>query len=123
MEATIDGDAVEPTWNSLLQKIYELAIERMGFDAVKNISRANVRKGAVQGHGFFQFQVSGQTFSLQFNSANGGLHITRKLAQTLNVPVIVDFEWRNRADAQHPNRRGRLSFTPGPKAETQISVQ
>ncbi|MGI8911125.1 MAG: T4SS efffector SepA family protein [Rubrobacteraceae bacterium] len=101
----------KPKWNNLIRVGHEIAIEKLGsYATLAKVTTAHVVKGKYEEDGFTY--LSDQDISVQGLSANSAWEKSLHLAKNLQVPIRVEFEWRNRPEAAHPGTGGVLQWLP-----------
>ena len=108
VRASVDGERVKKAnWNRVVRKVHEAAFRRVGsFQALKDITRANIEEGEPGPELVGYTYVESGNFALQGMDANQAWRVIRDLAGQLDIPVTVDFEWRDKDDVA-PENRGR----------------
>lgn len=106
--ARINGESIpSPTWNGLMDSILTLAFERLGgLAALRRIASVNLAEG-VKGDEGYRY-VSKGNFSVQGQDANSAWRAIVQIADRLQIPTVVEFEWRVKPEAQFPGTLGRM---------------
>jgi hypothetical protein len=112
ISATIGGkELYRPNWNGLLDYLHVLALKHLGsFDALKRASASQIRQGRYEQLGFGY--VPDGDISIQGVDANMAWDHSLRLARTIEVPIKLIFEWREKEGAAHPGKRGALEWAP-----------
>ncbi|MBB6306574.1 T4SS efffector SepA family protein [Xanthobacter tagetidis] len=98
-----------PTWNGLMDSILILASDRLGgVAALRRIASVNLTEGAKGDEGYRY--VSKGNFSVQGQDANSAWRAVVQIADRLQVPTVVEFEWRVKPEAQFPGTLGRMTL-------------
>ncbi len=112
LKARIDGEPVpRPKWNGLVHLMHVRALRRLeSVDAVMKVTKSNVRVDEFTERGFVFLPEAG--ISIQGVEARLAWESVLRLAQTLNIPVEVEFEWHSKEKAAHPGVLARMSWSP-----------
>jgi hypothetical protein len=106
LEATLGTTAVRK-WNELLQAAHRAAAERgHDLDAIRRMTLTNICSGERTDRGFVYLADIG--LSIQNVDASNAWKQTLHLAEQLNLPVRVNFEWREKEGAARPGETGSL---------------
>lgn len=98
-------------WSHLVETAHELVAERsQSFDEIQRITPFNVREDTYEERGYHYFPGAG--LSVQYKSAPDVWDGCLKIAEDLEVPIEVEFEWLNKESASHPGEIGKLSWVP-----------
>lgn len=110
LKACFGGHIVEnANWNRLAQYAHRRAFEKLGsFEELTAASSSNLRDGKFEEKTFTY--VEGIGISIQDKSANGAWESILLLAKKLDMPVKVDFEWRNKPEAARPGESATVGF-------------
>ena len=113
LQASVDGQRVKKAnWNRVVRKAHEAAFRKVrSFQALKDITRANIVEGEPGPELVGYTYVESGNFALQGMDANQAWRAIRDLAGQLDIPVAVEFEWRDKDDVATENRgrKARLS--------------
>ena len=110
LQAEFDGQSAE-NWNDLVHLAHRRATVRLkSFDAIRAATQSNVVPRQKSDRGFHY--LSDINLSIQNVDANLAWRNALVLARKLQVPVRVQFEWRETEGAAHPGKVGLLSWTP-----------
>ena len=118
------GSEVANKWNGLVQAGIKAAVKK-GY-SISDLRRCGdlpVREGKKTDEGYSP--VQGTNLSVRYMSANAAWRNALALARALKCEIRVDFHWRDKDRAAHPNERGRLLWSPETKAggRSAISLQ
>ena len=102
-------------WNKLVHEAHLEAMSRLGsLEALRDATKSNFIIGRTSSddtkRGFRH--VPGINISIQNVDAAHAWSNTLRLARHLRVEVEVEFEWKQKTDALHPGRKGRLTWKP-----------
>jgi hypothetical protein len=98
-------------WNDLLRIAHVHAFkEAGGFDELRKMTRAQIRKGAYSDEGYRFVPEIG--VSIQGVDAGHAWEYALRLAIHLKVPLKAEIEWRHNDKAAHPGERGIMAWTP-----------
>lgn len=99
----------------------EQAFARLGsLDALRSATQSNIANGRRSDQGFCYHSDIG--VSIQGVAADIAWQNTLNLAERLQVPVQVEFEWRQNEHAAHPGKRASISWAP-PQSENEGKLQ
>src|SRR6266542_4128399 len=105
------GSTPFSNWNDLLRIAHIHAFKKAGgFEELRKMTRAQIRKGAYSDEGYRFVPEIG--VSIQGVDAGHAWEYTLRLAIHLKVPVKAEIEWRNNDKAAHPGERGVMVWTP-----------
>jgi hypothetical protein len=105
------GGTAFSNWNDLLRIAHVAAFKKAGsFDALRNITHAQIRNGSHSDSGFKFVPEIG--ISLQGVDANHAWQYALRLAKFLGFAVSAVIEWRHNPKAAHPGSAGILEFVP-----------
>jgi len=105
------GDESVSNWKELMHTAHSIAYGALeSFNELREITDANIEKGEHTESGFAP--VLGAPISIQGANANNSWQNAFRLARELNVPIEMTFKWRNKKEALHPGKKGKLSWTP-----------
>jgi hypothetical protein len=112
ISATVDGQPLHrPKWNSLHEHLHRVAHGRVGsFEALVESSDANLRQGRFEENGYKY--VPDLDLSIQGVDSNLAWNHSLLLARSMNVPITVTVEWRNKDGAAYPGEQGVLQWNP-----------
>jgi hypothetical protein len=102
-------------WNKLVHEAHLEAMSRLGsIEALRNVTKSNFMVGRASSEDTKRGyrHVPGMNISIQNVDAAHAWSNTLRLARHLRVEVQVEFEWKQKADALHPGRKGRLTWKP-----------
>jgi len=102
-------------WNKLVHEAHLEAMSRLGsIEALRNVTKSNFMIGRASSEDTKRGyrHVPGMNISIQNVDAAHAWSNTLRLARHLRVEVHVEFEWKQKADALHPGRKGRLVWKP-----------
>ena len=98
-------------WNDLVRIAHIHAFKAAGgFEELRKMTRAQVRKGAYSDEGYRFVPEIG--VSIQGLDAAHAWEYTLRLAIHLKVSVKAEIEWRHNDKAAHPGERGILAWAP-----------
>ncbi|MCA9735501.1 hypothetical protein KC799_25410 [candidate division KSB1 bacterium] len=98
-------------WNSLIQVAHIYAMEKTeDFFRLSEISISNISKGQRRDKGFHFIPEIG--ISIQGENANDTWKRALHLAKKLNLEIEILFEWRVKAKAANPGKKGYLYWKP-----------
>ena len=105
------GSTLFSNWNDLLRIAHIHAFKKAGgFEELRKLTRAQIRKGAYSDEGYRFVPEIG--VSIQGVDAGHAWEYTLRLAIHLKVPVKAEIEWRHNDKAAHPGERGFMFWTP-----------
>lgn len=105
------GTAAFRKWNDLVRVAHIEALDKLGsFEALVQLSHAKLKKGEYIGEGYKP--VGNRGFSIQNVDALHAWQYSFALAKHFNVPIQVNLEWLDKADAQFPGEKGLLAWSP-----------
>ena len=102
-------------WNKLVHEAHLEALSRLGsIEALRSATKSNFMVGRASSEDTKKGyrHVPGANISIQNVDATHAWSNTLRLARHLRVKVEVEFEWKQKADAVHPGRRGRMEWKP-----------
>lgn len=98
-------------WNDLVRIAHVHAFKAAGgFDELRKMTRAQVRKGAYSDEGYRFVPEIG--VSIQGVDAGHAWEYALRLAIHLKLPLKAEIEWRHNDKAAHPGERGTLAWQP-----------
>lgn len=105
-------DGVSATnWNDLVDTAHRQAMKRLkSYETLNASSLSNMVGGKRTDSGFHY--LSDINVSIQAIGAGLAWRNAAHLARKLGLPVRVDFEWRDKAQAAFPGKRGHLEWAP-----------
>jgi len=110
VHAQFDGEEALG-WNELVHLAHRRAFLQLGsLGALRSATTSNIANGEREDSGFHY--LSDINVSIQNVSAQEAWSKALNLAKRLNVPIHVDFEWRQKQGAARPGKNGRLSWIP-----------
>ena len=105
------GSTSFSNWNDLLRIAHVYASKKAGgFEELRKMTRAQIRKGAYSDKGYRFVPEIG--VSIQGVDAGHAWEYALRLAIHLKVPVKAEIEWRHNDKAAHPGERGFMFWTP-----------
>lgn len=104
----IFGSQEVSNWNRLLQAAVEASLKGGFSGSDFRRLRVPVEKGALTEKGFNP--LSGTGYSLRNVDATSACRFSFILAKKLNLPIRVNFRWRNNEQAAHPGCSGLLKW-------------
>jgi len=105
------GSTSFSNWNDLLRIAHVYAFKKAGgFEELRNMTRAQIRKGAYSDEGYRFVPEIG--VSIQGVDAGHAWEYALRLAIHLKVQVKAEIEWRQNDKAAHPGERGFMFWTP-----------
>jgi hypothetical protein len=110
LSAKVGGETIPPTWNGLLFHMIRLIPkERLSkADEARRLIIVNFVIGKKEHEGYRFVPEHG--ISVQGQDANDSWKGASHIAQSLGIPLEVEFLWRMKAGAAHPGVTGRLSI-------------
>lgn len=102
------GSQEVSNWNRLLQAAVEASLKDGFSGSDLKVLRVPVEKGDLTEKGFNP--LSGTGYSLRNVDATSACRFSFILAKKLNLPIRVNFRWRNNEQAAHPGRDGLLKW-------------
>jgi hypothetical protein len=102
-------------WNKLVHEAHLEVMSKLGsIEALRNVTKSNFMIGRASSEDTKRGyrHVPGINISIQNVDASHAWSNTLRLARHLRVEVEVEFEWKQKADAAHPGRKGRLGWKP-----------
>jgi hypothetical protein len=109
LSASVNGKALHsPRWSALLLMIIK-QLKKKGLEGDSLVRELQVpaRAARYEEEGFKYHADLG--ISVQGQSASDAWKEVERIAKKWNIPVNVEFWWRQNPKAQHPGRTGRLS--------------
>ena len=107
LAASIDGQSVKSNWNNVLRLMLMRAKEHYGdFEELRRRCAVNIVPQEKGDDGYRHLPQAG--LSYQGVNANAAANAIVALAKDIGTSLDVDFEWRNKEQAAHPGRRGRI---------------
>ena len=98
-------------WNDLVRIAHVHAFkEAGGFDELRKLTRAQIRKGSYSDEGYKYVPEIG--VSIQGVDAGHAWEYSLRLAIHLKVPLKAEIEWRHNDKAAHPGERGLMFWKP-----------
>jgi hypothetical protein len=98
-------------WNDLVRIAHVHAFKAAGgFEELRKMTRAQVRKGAYSDEGYRFVPEIG--VSIQGVDAGHAWEYSLRLAIHLKLPVKAEIEWRHNDKAAHPGERGIMVWMP-----------
>jgi hypothetical protein len=112
LQAYINNQQIKkPNWNRIVDKVHELAINQgMSLEELIKVTLCHIVLGEKNDSGFHY--LPDVNISVQGVDANLAWRNTLHLLKTLQMPVEVYFEWRNKEGAVHPGEKGKLIWNP-----------
>jgi hypothetical protein len=99
-----------PGWNRLLDEALSYAMKQLvNFEEIKRIAVINIVEGKKEDEGYHHLTDVG--ISVQGQDANSAWRGTIYIARRLNVPVEVEFAWRDKEGAERPGEAGKMTFS------------
>ena len=108
LSASVSGKAIHgPRWSSLLLATIA-QLKAKGFEGAKLVGELHIPAKAekYEDEGFKYHPNLG--ISVQGQSASDAWKEIDRIAKKWNIPVSVEFQWRQNPKAQHPGRIGHL---------------
>lgn len=108
--AEFDGRSAR-YWNELVDVAHLQAMAKLkSFEELRKATRSHLAKGHFRDSGFhylpdINVSIQGIDSDLAWRNA---LHLARRIS----APIRVEFEWRQKAGAAHPGKRGYMEWTP-----------
>jgi len=102
-------------WNKLVHEAHLEAMSKLGsVDSLRSVTKSNFMVGRASSEDTKRGyrHVPGMNISIQNVDAAHAWSNTLRLARHLRVEVEVEFEWKQKADAVQPGRRGLLAWKP-----------
>ena len=116
------GSEVANKWNNLVRAGISAAVNnRYGIAELQRCGDLPVCEGRKTDEGYSP--VQGTNLSVRGMSANDAWRNALALARTLKCEIRVDFHWRNKDRAAHPNEAGRLVWLPETEAGGRSPIQ
>jgi hypothetical protein len=117
LKASLSGQPrFESTWNSLLDRLIEIAVEReMSVDDIREIPGLNVVVGRRTTDGYHYLSKAGM--SVQGQDANRAGRGVLSLAKKLGITIEIEFVWRDKPGASHPGRKARVRYLSRPSLD------
>lgn len=108
LSASINGKSVpSPRWSSMLLTMIA-QLKTKGFDGEKLVRELQVpaKVGRYEEEGF-KYHIN-LGISVQGQSASDAWKEIDRIAKKWNIPVVIEFWWRQNKKAQFPGKTGRL---------------
>jgi len=105
------GSEFANKWNGLVKAGIRAAVKKhYGISDLRRCGDLPVREGKKTDEGYSP--VQGTNLSVRYMSANDAWRNALALARVLKCEIRVDFHWRGKDRAAHPNEAGRLFWLP-----------
>jgi hypothetical protein len=98
-------------WNDLIDVAHRHAAKQYPtYEALRAQTKSNIVRGVKTDTGFHH--LPDIDVSIQGIDADSAWRNTLHLARRLNVPIRVEFAWRDKPSAAHPGKHGSLEWRP-----------
>lgn len=112
LRAVVNGrEIARPNWTTVRQSVVAIGIAEEARDLrwLLSVCSLNAVPGVKNDEGYTHYPELG--VSIQGQNALNAWGTTVSVARALGVPVKVWFQWRARADAEYPGKRGLLTVS------------
>lgn len=115
LSGQVDGNKIEKsTWASLVVTAHRAASKRLSEEnsnKLKDISTSYIKDECSDGKQAYEF-IEDLGFCIRKVEAIRSWQQALFLAQKLNMPISVAFEWRDKADSKFIGRKGKIEWVP-----------